>query len=241
MLCTCPSRKNALNYQQIPTTGCNYSLNRLRTLLNAADPSAPIYCYVMTSVRNRDSILQHKGSGPNWQGGTITLCTCKHFMRTFSDIKQGTWITGFSGVSAFEGKNYLIYLMRVAQTFESHYDLWYHLPEEVREAKAADIHPLGDIFRPLGRDTQQSPFNPAKYHEPCQGHSHGRNQHWHKDINYHMKNGKHHLLCVGDKDYSFVWDKCMVTIDHNIGRGQKKLELKEYKSHLQDSECERCC
>jgi hypothetical protein len=239
MLCTCPSKKSKHKFQQIPTININYRLNALLNKLNAADPLAPIYCYIMDSVKEDDNHLRHTGSGPNWQGGIITLCTCKHLMRTYPDVKQGTWIAGFSNSKAGRGENFLIYLMRIAQTFESHYDLWYHLTEESREAKAADINPLGDIFRPLGRETQEHPYEPSQYYEPCKDHSHGRNQYWHRDIKYTTKKGKHPLLLVGDENYSFVWDQYLITFKENIGRGQRRLTLKEFKIHLQDSEGER--
>jgi len=213
--------------------GCNYSLNDLRTKLNAADLLAPIYYYVMSSLRSSNNIIQHFGSGPNWQGGVITLCTCKHLMRTYPDLRQGTWVAGFSKFSANEVNNFLIYLMRIGKTYESHYTLWYSLPEEVKEAKAADINPLGDVYRPLGRDTQRSPFDPEKYYEPCQNHSHKKN--YDKDINYlNRRNERRAALFVGDVKYSFVWDQYMITLDHSIGRGQRKLNLGEFLDHLQE-------
>jgi len=237
MPCTYYSRKKELHYQPIPMTGRNYGINKLRQSLNSADLSAPIYCYVMTTIRNYDGTLQHIGSGPNWQGGIITLCTCKHLMRTYPDIKKDTWIAGFSTVCACDdGRNHLMYLMRVGQTYKSHYALWYFLPEEVREVKATDMNPLGDVCRPLGKDTRKAPFDPAKYRKPCRDHSHRDCSKWHEDIKYTTKKDKHPLLCVGDEDYSFVWDQSMIILDHSIGRGQRKLCLSEFLSHLQDVE-----
>jgi hypothetical protein len=234
MLCTCPSRKNALNYQPIPKMNCNYDRNSIITLLNATDTSAPIYYYVMSSVRSHNNTLQHIGSGPNWQGGVITLCTCKHLMRTYPYCKQGTWIAGFSNFKAGEGNNSLIYLMRVGQTYKSHCALWHSLPEEIREAKASDMNPLGDVYRPLGREIQESPFDPAMYRKPCRNHSHERG--WSKDIKYKAKKGIHPLLLVGDVKYSFVWNQCMITLGHSIGRGQRRLNLCEFITCLRDAD-----
>jgi hypothetical protein len=154
-------------------------------------------------------------------------------MRTYPDCKQGTWIAGFSNFSAGKGNNFLIYLMRVGKTYESHYALWNSLPEEVGKVKAADANPLGDIYRPLGGETQESPFDPEKYYEPCQNHSHKKD--YDKDINYlNRRNERRAALLVGDVKYSFVWDQYMITLDRSIGRGQRKLSLKGFLNKLQE-------
>ena len=39
----------------------------------------PLYAYIVTSIKTTpDLLLQQTGSAPNFQGGRITLCTCKH-------------------------------------------------------------------------------------------------------------------------------------------------------------------
>ena len=98
-----------------------------------------IYCYIVKSVKNKNSSLQQQGCGPNWQGGLITLCTCKHYMRTFLDLNswKGTWIAGFTTADAGNGSNTIVYLMRVEEAFNSHHDMWYALPNETRWAKDA--------------------------------------------------------------------------------------------------------
>ena len=107
---------------------------------------ADVYCYIVKSVKNRNSALQQQGCGPNWQGGLITLCTCKHFMRTFKDLDawEGTWIAGFTTANNGNGSNALAYLMRVEAAYDSHNDAWHELPVKVREAK--DNHRKGNIF-----------------------------------------------------------------------------------------------
>ncbi len=230
--CTCSGGRDTLRYQPIPKKNCNYNLDSIITLLNTTDLSAPVYYYVMKTVRRDNDTLRHFGSGPNWQGGIITLCTCKHLMRTYPDIKQGTWIAGFSNFRAGEGKNFLMYLMRIGQTYESHYDLWHSLPEKVRKEKTADKNPLGDVYRPLDRETQKSPFDPAMYLKPCRNHSHKRS--WRKDIEYIARGDIHPLLLVGDLKYSFVWDQYIITLDRSIGRGQRRSHLKEFLGRLQE-------
>jgi hypothetical protein len=78
---------------------------------------ATVYCYVITTVKNRGGQLVQNGSAPNFQGGMITLCTCKHPMRSFlePDEWKGTWIAGFTTVTAGQGGNALVYLMEISQ------------------------------------------------------------------------------------------------------------------------------
>ncbi len=240
MLCTCPSGKNEPNYQPLPSSGplkqmSNYRLERLKARIKSQNFLAPIYCYIMTSIQNGDNTLQHIGSGPNWQGGIITLCTCKHLMRTFRTIEDwpGTWVAGFSNIRAGDGKNVLIYLMRVEHAFESHYDLWHALPSRVRLAKATDTNTLGDVYKPLGADTQEDPFNICRYHQPHP--SHKRKYEMIKDINYRRNDNHRAALLVGDVKYSFIWDQCKITFKDNIGRGQRKLTLGEFLGLLREA------
>ena len=76
-------------------------------------------------------VLEHTGSGPNMAGGRITLCTCKHRMRSSpvfwdDDLKSNIWIAGFSS-SSFDGKNWLYYLMKVDQKFDSQRAIYEYL------------------------------------------------------------------------------------------------------------------
>ena len=235
----CCRKRNHLDYQPLPCAGSlggrsNCSLSNLRQLLNDEHPNGIVYSYVMSTVCRDGNSLRHYGSGPNWQGGVITLCTCKHYMRTWSGINQGTWIAGFCNVDAGRGKNSLIYLMRVDQTFESQYKLWQYLTEGVRETKAADANPLGDVYRPLGRDTQKNPFNICRYHQPHK--SHGRKYNWPADINYQRNNNcRRAALLVGDGNHSFVWDQRVIVFDRNIGRGQRTHSLEDFLKCLQQA------
>src|SRR5438270_714249 len=60
------------------------SLDRLRRLLS--DAYGDGYMYTMTSIVLESGRLEQSGSGPNFEGGLITLCTCKHSMRAFRDL-----------------------------------------------------------------------------------------------------------------------------------------------------------
>jgi len=174
-----------------------------------------VYAYLLTTIRRTaKNGLRQEGSAPNFQGNCITLCTCKHRMRTWrdqSDWKKGVWIAGLTNLGTVKPEYGLFYLMRVGDAFESHFDLWnarYSLKDEygmTLQAKVAHRHFLGDIFFPkssplLGRDR----FLPENYLRPKEeGHSHSQRRNpnqWHKDV-------RRAYLLVGDPKLSFIWDK----------------------------------
>lgn len=194
-----------------------------------------VYCYVVATVRNDNDHFCQTGSAPNFQGDLITLCTCKHHMRTFRRLDEwlGKWIAGFTGVEAGRGTNELVYLMRIGCAFDSHRDLWYSsgLTSATREAKAADKNQLGDVYRPLSATVPR--FRPLSYIEPTEGHAHRQANcgacsgggTWRKDVNYRSRSGRRPALLVGDPKLSFLWDKPMVGLPFRLHRGQKKVGL----------------
>ena len=116
-------------YQALPTTGkLAENLNmRPGELSERLDPfrSSAVYSYVVDTVQYEEGLLYQTGSGPNFQGGLVTLCSCKHKMRTYftADSWEGVWIAGYTG-STDLGENRLFYLMRVHQAFGSHQEFW---------------------------------------------------------------------------------------------------------------------
>ena len=184
---------------------------------HTASGSKPfVYAYIVRTADiesgpGTDRFAQ-KGSAPNFQGGCITLCTCKHGMRASRKAEdwRGNWIAGFTTHRA--GKNYLFYLMRVEGAFESFRRLWESnvLSARARKAKSASIDALGDLFRPLGKGNE---FSARSYEEPMNGHSHrckGNWTAWHKDIEYQSRPGGHPALIVGDRRQSFLWTKPLI-------------------------------
>jgi hypothetical protein len=183
------------DYQPLPVSGSlkknsNLCLNRLKRAVNQED--ATVYCYVIKSVKNDNGSFRQQGCGPNWQGGLITLCTCKHYMRTLKKAEDwnGKWIAGFTtindGNSRKDGsnrRNALVYLMKVKVAFESHHDLWYALPAKTRMAKNAHKkgNILGDVFRPKGKLKDSDKYAPSSYYSPCGSHVHAEKDRWHKD------------------------------------------------------------
>jgi hypothetical protein len=181
-----------------------------------------IYGYVLTTLRLVDGQFEQRGSAPNFQGGLVTLFTCKHHMRTWEQHPtdyEGCWIAGFSGSTAGP-HNVLFYLMRVEHAFESFFEAWNSLDHSVREAKATNKHTLGDLYRPTSDAHKGREFNAKAYEEPIDGHVHKKG--WCNDIEVRGAGGRSPALLVGDPRYSFIWTRprLYLTLDHP--RTQKK-------------------
>jgi hypothetical protein len=211
----------------------NFQLDVLRRKI--AGGQAIVYCYIIATIEGRDGYFVQRGSAPNFQGDLITLCTCKHYMRTFMGIEdwKGKWVAGFTGVKAGGGKNSLVYLMQVSHAFKSHHDLWFAeaIPDETKQAKAAHLNKFGDIYKP--RSEAVDPFlEPRSYVSPCNNHVHAPNNYWHADINYEGCSGRVAALLVGDQDYGFLWNEPMLFYSPRLHRGQKKCKLDDMFGQL---------
>ena len=198
--------------QQFPRAGTlaatlNVSLDELRGALRGE--TGPTFCYVETSIKYGSDGFAQEGSGPNFQGGSVTLCTCKHSMRSSRDVEEwpGAWIAGFASVSLnpVEHMNQLAYLMKVVEAYPSQSHLWRALSPAVREAKAADRDRLGDLYRP--KDSLNDPFDPQCYEPPLPDHSHCYE--WQHDIDS-IDYGRRPALLVGDQKLSFLWSQPLI-------------------------------
>jgi hypothetical protein len=221
------------DYQPFPRSGrlaqnMNLPLSTLRR--RVAGP-APVYYYIIASMRNRAGQFVQTGCGPNFQGDLITLCTCKHFMRTFLDANdwEGRWVAGFTGSGAGEGSNCLVYLMRVSQAYQSHRDLWFSkgISQRTRQVKAVHLDKFGDLYKPRTRGVD--PWDPAGYIPPRSDHRHA--QGWERDVAYEGISGRPALL-VGDPTQSFLWSHPRVYYAGRLHRGQKKSSLAVLLSQL---------
>jgi hypothetical protein len=187
-------------------------------------------------MRSRNGEFFQIGCGPNFQGGLITLCTCKHRMRTFKNPKQwkGLWIAGFTGRSAGEDANYLVYLMQVEHAFGSHRDLWFsrQIPAAAKRAKATHRDRFGDIYEPRARDIDE--WDKHEYIPPCPDHCHAG--HWTNDVGYRGVGGRHAALLVGDPRKSFLWNRPVIRYTGQLGRGQSKCKLSKLLDRLQAGE-----
>ena len=179
------------------------------------------YSYVVRTVKldHETTIFEQHGSAPNFQGGVLTLCTCKHQMRASqaSDDWRGVWLAGVTSRTIHEGRHWLFYLAKIETAYESHADLWTELQASSRNAKVAHVHFLGDVFKPKPPiPTADSRFSPNRYVSPHL-HAHrwrdeeGWHNGWHNDINYHLaqKYG-HPPLLIADPKRTFIWNEPMI-------------------------------
>ncbi|MFH1675500.1 MAG: hypothetical protein ABIC40_00645 [bacterium] len=207
----------------------NLSLKQLLKLLHSED--SVVYFYVVTSVGYQNGRLVQKGSAPNFEGGLITLCTCKHKMRTCltSNEWPGFWIAGLSSNTLFSGTRALVFLMKVGLAFSSFEDLWFSrtLPAETKSAKLASKHKFGDLYKPK-EHISGNPFDPVNYFPPIEEHVHADPQLWQNDIAYMTKEGKTPALLGGDPALSFAWDNPILQTETEKLRNHKKLALPEF-------------
>ncbi len=226
------------NRQPFPEKGTlsvnsNASLGTLRRDIGSEPTVA--YCYVVDTIKNEGGRLVQRGSGPNFQGGVVTLCTCKHRMRTALSPQdwEGKWVAGFTGVGAGGGRNALAYLIRVGHAFESHHDLWYSgvLPPETKRAKSATSNTLGDLFEPV--DESSDPFDYRGYRPPHEAHPHAPNNAWHGDVDRTGFRGRRAALLVGDSERAHLWERPVVFFPDSIGRGYRKFALGDLISRLE--------
>jgi hypothetical protein len=225
-------------------TNLNLTYSQLAKRVGKASGAA--YSYVVTSVGTSVGMdgkirFEQHGSAPNFQGGRLTLCTCKHQMRSSLDGSkwQDKWIAGFTSRCLYEGRHWLFFLTRVADGHESHADLWECLPSAVREAKCAQEHFLGDLFMPKRKQlVGESKFDPRNYHTPPRHdhHSNGCDNGWHNDIRYEHadRHDRPASLLVGDPAMTFLWQEPMVWFGGDHCRNFKKWEsVTGFLEHLE--------
>ncbi|MCX4170810.1 MULTISPECIES: hypothetical protein [Paraburkholderia] len=228
----------------------NLGIDELRIRLAALGPPENhiVYAYVVRTVRLRNGLLEQTGSGGNFDGDVVTLCTCKHGMRaTLSSGEwRRKWIAGFTSYTAeFGHQQYLKYLMRVGEAYDSQFDLVQALRDSERDAvvdsKDSRKNPVGDVFLPksLLSDGDEN-WHPASYQAPMVKHAHRHERddtQWHNDIEYRDRYGRHPSLLVGDTAWTFVWNERLVRRAHPaLVRGHRKWTLADLLLEL-DPEC----
>lgn len=213
----------------------NKTLNTLKRVSENGDEV--VYAYVLTTVKadGHGGFVQ-TGSAPNFQGGFITLCTCKHWMRTWrtADAWKDVWIAGFTGVNILgDRRNYLFYLLRVQEAFHSHKELWDWLDSTVKKAKNASRHKCGDVYEPTPNLTDS--FDPNHYCGPIKEpkHVHFKNNDWFKDIDYrNTKTKRRPALLVGVPDYSFLWSRPKIYFKDKLPRTKNWDNIGEFISFI---------
>ncbi len=230
--------------QRMPTSGMiekhtDLPLSALKSKIGKENGKA--YSYVLTTVQfnhDEDCFEQH-GSGPNFQGGRLTLCTCKHQMRASRAAEDwpGVWVAGFTSRTIHDGKHWLFYLAQIQSAHESHTDLWSVLSPSCRKAKAADRNFLGDVFTPIPPlPTEMERFRPSQYVAPDY-HAHRQSEGdkgWHNDIRYkHAKRYGDPPLLLADPRRTFLWKEPIIYLDQKHCRNFFNWEsLQELLSHL---------
>lgn len=199
----------------------------LKALLNCVPPllrESPVYAYIVTTIKTKaDYRLIQEGSAPNFDGGRITLCTCKHKDRaTFhpsrdrDDPWKNVWVAGLTSKSEDPSRS-LAYLMLVERSFANHLELWRMLPDYLRSAKSASKSQLGDLFEPKAR-AAKNPHEPTNYKTPIPDHVHSTPKHpnaWHYDVMRWGRSAKAHRLLLGKASQSYRWKQVRILLKMN--------------------------
>ncbi len=230
--------------QPYPKTGplllnLNLDLEKLKAKLT--NERGQFHAYVVDTLDIRNGEYCQRGTGPNFQGGVLTLCTCKHKLRASPNVQKGTWMAGLSGtpltrtffenVQSVSESNGLFYLAKVLDYSLSQLEFWKLLgklfPSEVRQSKASNVDTFGDVFPPIelpGANRITSPYSPESYSPPVKNHPHFEisketgEPRWHKDINYSDPFGRRQKYLVADPTLTFIWSKPHIYRKGSIGR-----------------------
>ena len=230
--CLCSCIKNNTLYQEWPNKGplkenMDLSLQELKKRINNINTDeTEIIMYKVDSVKMRKgtgSFIQ-KGSGPNFQGDIITLCTCRKDIRTWRTREQWKkrWVAGFTGIDVTkEKKCFLFYLTKVKDAYISQREIWNHLSEKIVNEKNSRHNTFGDIYQP--KPDINDEYDNQEYYKPIIGHPHRKSEYrceWHSDINY--KNKRPSML-VGNPKYSFLWSKPLMLVDSSLNYSRHKI------------------
>jgi hypothetical protein len=211
---TCVPKDTTL-FQPFPTEGVLFdNLDLRKSDLGDRIGGCPgkVRSYKMISVYQDDlGQFEHYGSGPNFQGGCLTLCTCAHQIRTEKKTLeewQDWWLAGITSPQLC-GRTWLFYLAQVELVYPTAAKLWEALPANLRQAKSTRRNRLGDAFQPDPASSCADPFDAAHYHPPMIGHSHretASHDNWKKDIEFYNSKFKRHSVYVVEKpDLTFLW------------------------------------
>lgn len=180
--------------QDKPQSNLNVNSYDLLKILEGVET---IYIYPHHEIKMIDNMFAQTRSGPNWEGGVLTMATCKHLLRTYKTIEAKK--TAFCGVTnKLDGENYIMYVGVIDKTFGSNFDLNCYLskhhPEAIK-AKLSTDNRLGDIFLPVTQLTGDDKYDSMNFEEPCDDHCRKEENDskgdakWFKDIEYVTRNG----------------------------------------------------
>jgi hypothetical protein len=237
----CNKNDNEAKCQEFPKQGeisknINLDIEQLKAKISRL--KGIVYSYVLTTIeKDNDQNIIQTGSAPNFQGEYITLCSCKHYMRTFrifrgiNDGSPDVWIAGICPKAL---DNALFYLMKIKDTYVSQYDIWSALPEDTRKAKNAEKWPYGDLYKPKYILSEEDVYKATNYDSPCTGHVHNKDRSWYRDICTEYR--KKPAMLLGDPNLSFIWTKPKLILNHPARlihpRGQKSWKLDEFLQYV---------
>lgn len=234
---------NGYVYQKYPSNNRltkNMNLGSEELLTRVSPRETGCFYKLSTVLPSEDSTeFRHIGSGPNFQGGLISQCTCRHDIRAkWYSLKEwkSKWIAGITSKTNL-GASYLFYLIKVQKTFSSYkslFDYYTQIDPQIIEAKSAEVNRLGDLYIPNEHITDLYDLDNYRYHPE---HSHRDEKNRLKDINYpkytqhYMKSGtsKHATLLLGDPNHSYLWSKPLMKFrKDNAPRSGKYDSLTEF-------------
>ncbi len=227
------------NRQLMPMSGPlarkrDSSLSTLKHSIPNELQARPVYVYVIATVCNEDSQFVQTGSAPNFQGGCITLCTCKHKDRAYppkpgcqgphsTQPWKGIWVAGICGPSAFSPRG-LFYLMLVGEVFDNHADIWQALKEPVSKSAARDV--FGDIYEPKSNITDK--WASENYKRSATGHVHDNEHARRKDIEGVYRPDRYPKLLLGDANQSYLWSSPLLRLKQSTDEGWKTAHHRFY-------------
>jgi hypothetical protein len=223
------------NFQQVDfgTYRCSSSVEQLRDELRD-HVHEDLRLYVVRSLRLVNGVLKQKGSGPNLEGGIVTLTTCKHAMRASRALNVGTWVAGVTSAEMPLRGQALFYLARVGGYATSHVEHWNALPHPTRSAKSMVHNALGDVFEPIEPEATAPDADMSKYKAFQVEHSHGM---WdgvrllgdrnglEGDLRYRSHFGEPARLLRFDPSMTWVWERPTILRSGGVGRGFRRMTL----------------
>jgi hypothetical protein len=138
-------------YEPRLTNEHGVTLNDPDSLRGALDHYGSTDCHFYTShqIYWEDNVIKQTRSSPNWEGGMVTYCTCKHLMRCTDKNWGGVWIATVGPREC--SNNCLIMAGRISRVFPSNYALRRYMSDshpDVFTHKIADIDPRADLYTP---------------------------------------------------------------------------------------------
>ena len=229
--------------QPFPRTGplanqLNQSFAGLTARIGSELLKRPVYSYIVTTAKVAGSGFHQTGSAPNFQGGRITLCTCKHKDRASAppersrgpnsdDPWRGIWVAGLRSSTQLRPRA-LFYMMLVGETCGNHAAAWESLRSP--SAKSAHRDPFGDIYEPLKSPCQQ-PWRSSSYKAHLPGHAHDvKGRDYDIERSFH---GRHPRLLVGDPRHSYLWSQPTIALQADVDDEWASAHHRFY-AHLSD-------